>query len=231
MSLSLMDQKGMVIGDRLKRYSARISAEASVLPILRFGMNANMTYNDSHSANTSLFTAQGVRPDLSPYYEDGSYDLSNSNNPVAALEKKNANENSTIMGTVYGELDIINGLRFRTSLSGTYGHTDSETFTPSVLSTRKENYGSEGHSRRSKTVWDNTLNYNNKFNDIHSIDAMVGVSWERYISKTQSLSGQTYPDDEIFTNIGSAATPLQLEQRLLVDRPLLVIRTRQLPIV
>lgn len=206
MSLSLMDQKGMVIGDRLKRYSARISAEASVLPILRFGMNANMTYNDSHSANTSLFTAQGVRPDLSPYYEDGSYDLSNSNNPVAALEKKNANENSTIMGTVYGELDIIKGLRFRTSLSGTYGHTDSETFTPSVLSTRKENYGSEGHSRRSKTVWDNTLNYNNKFNDIHSIDAMVGVSWERYISKTQSLSGQTYPDDEIFTNIGSAAT-------------------------
>ena len=77
---------------------------------------------------------------------------------------------------------------------------------PSVLSTRKENYGSEGHSRRSKTVWDNTLSHNNKFNDIHSIDAMIGrVVRGTLHLKTQSLSGRAYPDDEIFTNIGSAA--------------------------
>lgn len=206
MSVSVMDQKGMVIGDRLKRYSARISAEASILPILRIGMNANMTYNDSHSAETSLFTAQGTRPDLSPYYDNGELNLSISGNPVAQLQKKNSNENSTIMGTLYGELDIIKGLKFRTSLSGTYGHTDSNSFSPSILSTRKVNSGSETHSRRSKTIWDNTLSYNNQFNDMHTIDAMVGVSWEKYISKSQSISGQTYPDDEIFTNIGSAAT-------------------------
>ncbi|MDE6074423.1 MAG: TonB-dependent receptor, partial [Muribaculaceae bacterium] len=205
MSLSVMDQKGMVIGDRLKRYSARISAEASILPILRFGMNANMTYADSRSANTSLFTAQGTRPDLSPYNEDGSFDLSMSNNPVVSLENRNSNENYTITGTVYGEVDILKGLRFRTSLSGNLGHTDSDYFNPSYTTTRKEATGGETHSRRSKTLWDNTLNYNTKF-DVHAIDAMVGISWEKYISKSQSISGKTYPDDEIFTNIGSAAS-------------------------
>lgn len=205
MSLSVMDQKGMVVGDRLKRYSARISAEASILPILRFGMNANMTYADSRSANTSLFTAQGTRPDLSPYNEDGSFDLSMSNNPVVSLENRNSNENYTITGTVYGEVDILKGLRFRTSLSGNLGHTDSDYFNPSYTTTRKEATGGETHSRRSKTLWDNTLNYNTKF-DVHAIDAMVGISWEKYISKSQSISGKTYPDDEIFTNIGSAAS-------------------------
>ncbi|MBD5378319.1 MAG: SusC/RagA family TonB-linked outer membrane protein [Bacteroides sp.] len=205
MSLSLMDQKGMVIGDRLKRYSAHMVSEASILPILRFGMNANATYSDSHSANTSLFSAQGTRPDLSPYNDDGSFDLSMSTNPVAELEKRNNNELFTITGTVYGEVDIIKGLRFRTSLSGTLGYTDSDYFNPSYITTRKEATGGESHYRRSKTLWDNTLNYNAKFG-IHAIDAMAGVSWEKYISKTQSISGKTYPDDEIFTNIGSAAT-------------------------
>lgn len=205
-SASLMDQKGMVIGDRLNRYSARMSAEASILPILKVGMNANMTYSEGTSAQTSLFAAQGCRPDLSPYYENGSYDLSISNNPVAQLAKDNSSDNSFIMGTLYGEVEILKSLKFRTSLSATLGHSDSEYFTPKSLSTRRENYGGESHSRRSKTLWDNTLTYTNSFNEIHVLDAMVGISWEKYISKSMSLSGQTYPDDEIFTNIGSAAT-------------------------
>lgn len=205
MSIAIMDQKGMVIGDHLKRYSARMSAEASVLPILRFGMNANMTYTNSQNANTSLFSAQGTRPDYSPYYEDGSYDLSTGKNPVADLENKNNRDNYIIMGTVYGEVDILKGLKFRTSLSGTLGHTDSESFSPAIISTRKIANGSETHSRNSKTIFDNTLNYNTRIKDIHVIDAMVGLSYEKYITRSQSISGDTYPDDEIFTNIGSAA--------------------------
>lgn len=205
MSIAIMDQKGMVIGDHLKRYSARMSAEASVLPILRFGMNANMTYTNNQNANTSLFSAQGTRPDYSPYYEDGSYDLSTGKNPVADLEKKNNRDNYIIMGTVYGEVDILKGLKFRTSLSGTLGHTDSESFSPAIISTRKIANGSETHSRNSKTIFDNTLNYNTRIKDIHVIDAMVGLSYEKYITRSQSISGDTYPDDEIFTNIGSAA--------------------------
>ena len=53
----------MVKGGDLSRYNARVSTEMNVLPILRFGINANMSYTDQDNANTSLFSAQGFRPD------------------------------------------------------------------------------------------------------------------------------------------------------------------------
>ena len=43
-SLSIFDQQGMVKGGDLSRYNARVSTEMNVLPILRFGINANMSY-------------------------------------------------------------------------------------------------------------------------------------------------------------------------------------------
>lgn len=45
-SLSVFDQQGMVKGGDLSRYNARVSTEMNVLPILRFGINANMSYTD-----------------------------------------------------------------------------------------------------------------------------------------------------------------------------------------
>ena len=63
-SLSIFDQQGMVKGGDLSRYNARVSTEMNVLPILRFGINANMSYTDQDNAGTSLFSAQGYRPDL-----------------------------------------------------------------------------------------------------------------------------------------------------------------------
>ena len=51
-SLSVFDQQGMVKGGDLSRYNARVSTEMNVLPILRFGINANMSYTDQNNANT-----------------------------------------------------------------------------------------------------------------------------------------------------------------------------------
>ena len=76
----------------------------NVLPILRFGINANMSYTDQDNANTSLFSAQGFRPDLPIYNDNGEFDLSSgSANPVANTYKKNHNNIYRIMGTVSGK--------------------------------------------------------------------------------------------------------------------------------
>ena len=83
-SLSVFDQQGMVKGGDLSRYNARVSTEMNVLPILRFGINANMSYTDQNNANTSLFSAQGFRPDLPIYNDNGEFDMSTGQaNPVA----------------------------------------------------------------------------------------------------------------------------------------------------
>lgn len=205
-SLSVFDQQGMVKGGDLSRYNARVSTEMNVLPILRFGINANMSYTDQSNAGTSLFNAQGYRPDKPIFDENGNYDMSTgSANPVANTNIKNHNNIYRMMGTVFGEIDIIKGLKFRSSLSGNLQFNESVRFNPSFLSSRNEATGSENHYRFSKTVFDNTFNYNHEFNKNHIIDAVVGVSFERGVSRTTSMSGNTYPDDEIYTNLGSSA--------------------------
>lgn len=206
-SLSVFDQQGMVKGGDLSRYNARVSTEMNVLPILRFGINANMSYTDQNNANTSLFSAQGFRPDLPIYNDNGEFDMSTGQaNPVANTYKKNHDNIYRIMGTVYGEVDIWKGFRFRSSLSGNLQFTENNSFSPSFLSTRNEASGSEYHYKYSKTVFDNTLNYNYEFNKNHVLDAVAGISFERGISRSTRMNSQTYPDNDIYTNLGSAAS-------------------------
>ena len=205
LSLAVLDQQGMVKGGDLTRYNARISTELNVLPILRFGINATMSYTDQSNAGTSLFAAQGYRPDMPIYDESGDFDLTTgSPNPVANTYNQDNDDIYRLLGTVYGEVDIIKGLKFRSSLSANVEFNQNISFSPSFLSTRNEASGSENHYRSSKTVFDNTLTYNHTFNKIHTLDAVVGVSFESYSSRSTYIYGDTYPLDEIYTNIGSA---------------------------
>lgn len=206
-SLSVLDQQGMVKGGDLSRYNARVSTDMNVLPILRFGINANMSYTDQDNAGTSLFAAQGFRPDMPIYNENGEFDMSTGQaNPVANTYKKDHDNIYRIMGTVYGEIDIWKGFRFRSSLSGNLQFTENTSFSPSFLTTRNEASGSEYHYKYSKTVFDNTLNYKHEFNKNQVLDAVAGVSFERGISRSTYVYGQTYPDNDIYTNLGSAAS-------------------------
>lgn len=205
LSLAVLDQQGMVKGGDLTRYNARISTELNVLPILRFGINATMSYTDQSNAGTSLFAAQGYRPDMPIYDESGDFDLTTgSPNPVANTYNQDNDDIYRLLGTVYGEVDIIKGLKFRSSLSANVEFNQNISFSPSFLSTRNEASGSENHYRSSKTVFDNTLTYNHTFNKIHTLDAVVGLSFESYSSRSTYIYGDTYPLDEIYTNIGSA---------------------------
>lgn len=206
-SLAVLDQTGMVRGDDLTRYTGRVSLDTDILPVLRFGINTNLGYMQRNVSGTSMFTSQGFRPDLPVYDENGNYDMSTgAANPVANTHIKNRTDTYNFLGTIYGELDIIPDLTFRSSLSGTVYSGTKEGFSPSFLYRNKRARGSEYHSNNFSTVFDNTLSYKKKFADIHSIDAVVGVSFENYESKSTYISGDTYPDDYIYNNIGSATS-------------------------
>lgn len=205
-ALSVLDQQGMVIGDNMTRYNARMNLEMNILPIIRFGTNATFSYTDQQTSGTSLFSSQGFRPDLPIYNEDGSFNMvNNSANPVANTYKEDNRDTYRAMGTVYLEADIIKGLKFKTSLSGNFETSRRLQFSPSFLDNSKRASGSEYHYLSYKTVFDNVLSYNKTFNRMHSIDAVAGVSFESFEGRSTTIQANTYPQDEIFTNIGSAS--------------------------
>ncbi|MEG1585748.1 MAG: TonB-dependent receptor [Bacteroidales bacterium] len=205
-SFSVLDQKGMVIGDDLTRYNARVNLDVDVLPILRFGTNVTMSYSDKNASGTSMFSAQGFRPDLDIYDKDGNYLMMNtSSNPVANTHKKDNTDSYRLFATAWGEVDIYKGLKFKSSLSVSQDFTFRETFSPSFLSSNNKASGSEYNYHAYKTVFDNVFSYNTKLGDSHVIDAIAGASFENFEGKSTSINGSNYAQDEIFTNIGSAS--------------------------
>jgi TonB-linked SusC/RagA family outer membrane protein len=118
-----------------------------------------------------------------------------------------------LYGSIYGELELIKGLKFRSRLNTGLNDSKVESFSPS-FSAEALFYGayySEPGARLSNQTnagytlgFENTLNYGNTFNGIHKLDAMVGISWDRSRLDLESQTYLGFPDDVYLTNIQSA---------------------------
>ena len=115
-------------------------------------------------------------------------------------------------GTIFGEVQIISGLRYRSALSLAKSFNFSDQYYPSFL--QEGNYYNtytgravKGSSESVRTLWDNTLSYQGIFKDIHTLDALFGVSFERYKDGDFDATGVDFPMDHILTNLNSATTP------------------------
>jgi len=202
-SASVLDQVGMVRGDDQKRYNARVNFDVNITPKLKIGTRNSASFTKSNASGTSMFTAQGFRPDLPVYDSNGGYFYLNSFNPVANLNRINRSESYRFNGLIYGELEIIKGLILKSSLAGTADFSYNYSFTPSYLNTSKNAFGSERNSKFSKTVFDNTLSYKREIDHRNYIDAVVGISFENSASRGSYLAKSKYALDEIYTNVAS----------------------------
>lgn len=196
---SVMDHKGMVVNDDLTRYSARVNLDVNVNSKFKIGTKLSLSYTDQNISGTSMFSAQGHRPDLPIYKEDGVtfYD----NNPLAESKKLNNSDQYRISGNLYGELEILKDFKLKSSFSVNQHMNYNYKFEPSFLSWYNEASASKAESRGFTTIFDNTLSYVKTFNDIHSVDFVGGVSFENSESQSGYLSKKGFPMDEIYINV------------------------------
>jgi len=207
------DQEGIMVGNKLKRYSFSTSIDANITDRFRVGTNIGYNYADSkQSALYSLSTGAFYRPDLAVFNDDGSYtsiDYSGVDfrNPLGDEGKvRDEGTSQNVLGTVYGEYKLIEGLRFKSQLSLNVNTDLREVFHPSY--TRRGL--ADGallivqHSNGLTSSWANTLNYNKTIADAHTIDALVGISWDRSRLDLDSQQYVGFPDDEVLTDINSA---------------------------
>ncbi|MCY1636547.1 SusC/RagA family TonB-linked outer membrane protein [Marinifilum sp. D737] len=198
---SLMDHKGMVVHDDLTRYSGRVNLDIDINPKFKIGTRINLSYTDQSRSGTSMFSAQGHRPDLPVYGEDGVsyYDV----NPVAESNEINNSDEYRLSGNLYGELTVLKDLKFKTSFSVNQYMNYNYQFSPSYLSWYNEASASKAESRGFNTVLDNTLSYAKTFNEVHDIDFVGGVSYEDSESQSGYLAKSGFAMDEIYTNVSA----------------------------
>ncbi len=207
------DQEGLMVGNKFNRYTFSASLDANFTKRLRLGSSISYNYSDNKQSElNSLSTGAFYRPDLAVFNGDGTYTSMNFSgidfrNPLGDEGKvRNKAISQNLLGTAYGEYQLIDGLRFKSQLSLNINNDQRDVFHPSYTRRGLANGALllVQHSSGLSTSWSNTLNYSRTFADAHTIDALVGISWDHSKLNLDSQQYVGFPDDEILTDINSA---------------------------
>lgn len=138
--------------------------------------------------------------------------LGNAPNPLARLyrEKDNITHGTHVFGNVFAEVDILKGLKARTSLGLEYNqYNRSEYFHRDIEAAEARNANSLNviNSLDRSVTWFNTLNYNKTFG-AHDVNVLVGTEAVTTYAFGFQASRSSFAFDDLeyrYLNSGSAA--------------------------
>ena len=185
--LNYLDQEGTFIKSYEKRYSARINTSFTLNKNIRFGENANIIYRQVPGIDASLTTPFRMVP-LVPLKDImgnwagtfGGPDLGAIGQAVAIQNRnagKNFNNNWSIIGNAYAEVDFLKDFTARTSIGYNVSNSYVQDFNANQAENIEQNTNDNSLSINSgylsTMTWTNTLNYAQKF-DKHEVKVLVG---------------------------------------------------------
>lgn len=229
------DQNGFVKGLGYTAYSLRANVEVNVTKNLKLGVNIAPTYSVSEDPGVegkdNIFhqavSYTPVQEDTVGFYpnsfKNAQYAWSNSaNSPVAKLQNKvGETKRYRTLGTIFGEWEIIKGLSLRSSLNLDNTDNTGTSYTPYTISGNIANRtfdpvsnpnlaantsGSMSTYRRQTFVNENTLTYNKTFNNVHSLNILVGQSYNSNRLDQSSLSSVGGYTNTYVQTLNAAAT-------------------------
>jgi TonB-linked SusC/RagA family outer membrane protein len=202
-SLGYLDQTGTTIFNWYKRFSARFNSEFTVKDRLTLGENINIVHrSDNGVANQGEQTAvtgaayrmMSIIPvtwDSGPFqgdthfWEDGDWGstgiaprLGNGSNFVAASTRNKDDkwQDLRILGNVYADLKILEGLNLRTSIGGSINNQYQTNWTGSTYE-NSENVATPTYREDGRIggfwTWTNTLTFSKQLGE-HNILAVAG---------------------------------------------------------
>ena len=210
MSGGFLDQKGTIIHSSFQRYNIRTNTQFKAFDgKLRFGENMQYGYTRGVGMGVNPNAAGGYMADESviawafriqnivPVYDEGGNfagtrgGFGNGQNPVAwaTRGKDDVNKSNFFFGNAFGEVDVLDGLTYRSSFGlkyENYNGIDISYPNPEFGEGSMNNALSEYFGYGSEWTWTNTLNWRKKF-DKHNLNVMAGT--EAISSRSRDLSG------------------------------------------
>ena len=205
---SLLRQGGVIKGSQFLRGGLRTNLNRDVTDFLRVQAELNITrsVNNLVEAGSIVRGARRYRP-LRPYirnrgqFEDqrGIFEQDQATNPVRYTDEVDIEQNITRgVGNLKTLIDLTNYLTLDLSLGANYKDKRYQTYYPSTVGAGKQFNGvaSLGKSNFLQLVTENLLRFSQSFGD-HTIDALVGGSYETNESGFSQSESQDFPDDQI----------------------------------
>lgn len=206
-SMSYNKTDGIVPTVGFEKMQVRANLDTELNKWLKVGTRINAGYMKVSDVQNSLLGDSGLAPSnpfysgmaLAPtmpaYNADGSYNFDLpfvfNVNPIAAIKGSDKYDKQyKFNGTAYLEWKPIKQLTFRTNNSVEYAYTNSRQFSPAFINTAS--YGATLNTADVQyrlLTTSNTVTYDDLFNDVHSLNIMLGQEANTYeYSYNQAVS-------------------------------------------
>ena len=206
-SMSYNKTEGIVPTVGFEKMQVRANLDTELNKWLKVGTRINAGYMKVSDVQNSLlgdsdlapsnpfYSGMALAPTMPAYNEDGSYNFDLpfvfNINPLAAIKGSDKYDKQyKFNGTAYLEWKPIKQLTFRTNNSVEYAYTNSRQFSPSFIN--KTSFGASLNTADVQyrlLTTSNTVTYDDLFNDVHSLNIMLGQEANTYeYSHNQAIS-------------------------------------------
>jgi TonB-linked SusC/RagA family outer membrane protein len=203
------------VGD-LSRYSVRLNSDFKIGKRIKIGETIALSYQNVHKGMNGegdgfLYSNDISMPPFFKIYDDdnsieGNRYGFNGNLNVAGLSignqfginqiVKRQTQNYRLLGGIYGELEIINGLKFKSAASVDFGYGRATTWQPGFTAQeigygREVNNFSDNRDEGYTQVFTNTLNYERNVGD-HNFNILVGMEYQKIRGNNLGYTGNNF---------------------------------------
>lgn len=218
MSLGYFDSKGTVIDSDFARYNFRVNTDFNLSDRVRVGQTISYARSERNlvgedeSGDTGNSGFSPILSIIQSLPHNAVYDSSTTDgfaNPVVGSGNiigqikltTDQSEDDRIQGNVFAEVDILEGLKFRTRLgvniTNRFFVNHRPTYRFGAQEVNDQADLSETRSRLTETVWNNILEYSKTFKENHNISALAGLSYEKSVFRSTGGSNNNFPSNDL----------------------------------
>jgi len=216
-STDYLSQNGVIkYNNDYRRFNLRSNFDININKYIKAGLMAfgQRIWKNNGGSGSTYQTAISMSPLIPIYTDDGSYNhlmderdqsVISSNFIESLRYKKDKDENNTINFQAYISAEVFPGLTLKTSGGINYYTNKSQYFSPKRLDLKNYlNNASASEYQSNEYEWITTLSYTKKISKIHSLNAMLGFTYENSEGYTVGASGSDFPTDNFgYWAIGS----------------------------
>ena len=205
-SASYLDQEAYIVNQDFKKYSTRLNINYNISDQIKIGAFASLNLSDNASLNAQSIYRNAVlkAPNIPQTDDTGAYFFGVepniagiADNPLAqAYRDMNYVEDDRVIGNLFAEVKPFGWLTLKTEIG--IDHYNSDAY--SRLISRPSIVGGNATSRKvenKKFVINNTATIAKVFNNIHSINSVLGQSFETSEEWSYATTARDFASDDI----------------------------------
>ena len=223
--LNYRNENGVVRNSWQKRYAGRFVFDSQIKSWLRVG--GTLGYTDQNEKQIDQLGGGGITamrqvlealPIIPVRYPDGSWasnrdypGMEGGDTPIRVGEERLYYlKTQTMLGNMYANLKLADGLEFRSTIGTNIINQRVDYFAAAGLQYISNNGdASITNNRYNSWQFENYLTYYKDFEGVHSLNAMLGLSWQHVDRFENVARSQNFTDTYFeFNNLGAGATAL-----------------------